>query len=349
MTWTRAVAGAWPNTVPAAGPTPRIGRHDRSPPAMQGLLLGFAIAAPVGPIGLLCIQRTLNFGRMTGLVSGLGAATADAVYGFIAAFGLTLISSFLLEQQLWLGIVGGLYLCYLGVRMMLAKPATQAAAAEGTSIIGAYASTFCLDVDQSHDDSFLCGRLCRGRLGNGGDYAGATWLVAGVFLGSALWWTLLSGATALLRTRINAACCAGSMSWPESSLSLLASSPSGACAHELKNLGVSHCPDSRRRHRLGSCTGRGAVLAALQLPLEFVELEAGWDMFEATGSALPAATLTALHRCNGALFGAVSSPSHAWRATAARLSRCARRSISMPICAPSCPRRCRQAGRTSTC
>ena len=82
----------------------------------RGLGIGFAIAAPVGPIGPLCTQRTLNHGRVTGLVSGLGAATADAVYGCIAAFGLMLVSRFLIEHQRWLGIVGGLILCYLAVR-----------------------------------------------------------------------------------------------------------------------------------------------------------------------------------------------------------------------------------------
>ena len=171
---------------------------------LQGLLLGFAIAAPVGPIGLLCIQRTLNFGRLTGLVSGLGAATADAFYGFVAAFGLTMISSFLLEQQLWLGIVGGLYLCYLGVRMMLAQPATEAAAAEGTSIAAAYASTFMLTLTNPMTILFFVAVYAGAGLATGVDsYAGATWLVAGVFLGSALWWSLLSGVTALLSTRIN--------------------------------------------------------------------------------------------------------------------------------------------------
>ena len=93
----------------------------------RGLGIGFAIAAPVGPIGLLCIQRTLNDGRVTGLVSGLGAATADAVYGCIAAFGLVLVSAFLIEHQFWLGIVGGLFLCYLAVRTFLAPPADEAA------------------------------------------------------------------------------------------------------------------------------------------------------------------------------------------------------------------------------
>jgi threonine/homoserine/homoserine lactone efflux protein len=173
------------------------------PLLLQGLLLGVAIAAPVGPIGLLCIQRTLNDGRLTGFVSGLGAATADACYGFVAAFGLTAISSFLLGQQFWLGIVGGLYLCYLGVRMMLSQPATVAAQAEGASLARAYASTLMLTLTNPMTILFFVAIYAGAGLAAGvRDYAGAAWLVVGVFLGSACWWLLLSGITALLRTRI---------------------------------------------------------------------------------------------------------------------------------------------------
>jgi threonine/homoserine/homoserine lactone efflux protein len=77
------------------------------------------------------MRRTLAEGRASGLVSGLGAATADAIYGSVAGFGLTFISNFLVSQQLWLHLVGGIFLCYLGVRTLLAKPADQAASANG--------------------------------------------------------------------------------------------------------------------------------------------------------------------------------------------------------------------------
>src|SRR5436305_14735966 len=107
----------------------------------RGLLIGLSIAAPVGPIGLLCIQRTLARGRLVGLASGLGAATADAVYGGIAGLGLTFISGFLVSQQGWLRFFGGLFLCYLGLRIFLAPPAAEAATAGGRGLAGAYAST----------------------------------------------------------------------------------------------------------------------------------------------------------------------------------------------------------------
>src|SRR5205085_8581760 len=89
----------------------------------KGLVLGFAIAAPVGPIGVLCIRRSLAEGQAAGLATGLGAATADALYGCVAAFGLTVISSFLVQQRFWLGLIGGGFLCYLGVRTFFRRAA----------------------------------------------------------------------------------------------------------------------------------------------------------------------------------------------------------------------------------
>lgn len=173
---------------------------------LRGLLIGFSIAAPVGPIGVLCIRRTLTEGRAAGLVSGLGAATADALYGCVAGFGLTLISNFLVSQQLWLRLVGGLFLCYLGVKTLLSKPAEQAAIAKGSGLFGAYASTFFLTVTNPMTIiSFAAIFAGLGLASRTGSYTAAGVLVAGVFLGSALWWLLLSGGVGLLRDRFNTA------------------------------------------------------------------------------------------------------------------------------------------------
>lgn len=108
--------------------------------------MGFAIAAPVGPIGVLVIRRSLAEGRASGLASGLGAATADAAYGALAGFGLTVVTAFLVEGQGWLRLVGGAFLCYLGVRTLLARPAEEATDVreKGGGLVGAYASTFLL-------------------------------------------------------------------------------------------------------------------------------------------------------------------------------------------------------------
>ena len=172
---------------------------------VRGLAIGFSIAAPVGPIGVLCIRRTLAEGRASGIVSGLGAATADALYGCIAGFGLTFISNFLVSQQVWLRLVGGLFLCYLGLRTWLAKPADQAASVKGSGLWGAYASTFFLTVTNPMTIiSFAAIFAGLGLAGTSGSYSAAGILVLGVFSGSAAWWLLLGGCVGLFREKINA-------------------------------------------------------------------------------------------------------------------------------------------------
>jgi threonine/homoserine/homoserine lactone efflux protein len=171
---------------------------------VKGLIIGFSIAAPVGPIGVLCIRRTLAEGRASGLISGFGAATADAIYGCVAGFGLTFISSFLIRQKMWLGIVGGLFLCYLGIRTLLAKQAEYAASSSGAGPIAAYASTFFLTL--TNPMTILSFAAIFAGLGIGsttGDYRSAGVLVLGVFTGSALWWLFLSMGVSMLRSAFN--------------------------------------------------------------------------------------------------------------------------------------------------
>src|SRR5436190_23718078 len=110
----------------------------------RGVLIGLTIAVPVGPIALMTIQRTLNHGRAIGLVTGLGAATADLVYGAIAAFGLTLISGFLIDHKTWFSLIGGLFLCYLGLRTLLTPPAAKAATVRQNNLLSAYTSSLFL-------------------------------------------------------------------------------------------------------------------------------------------------------------------------------------------------------------
>src|SRR5258708_21954065 len=100
---------------------------------MRGLFIGFSIAAAVGPIGLLCIHRTLSKGFWYGLVTGLGAATADATYGSIAGFGLTIITTFLVGQLRWIHLLGGLFLVYLGCKTLFSKPAERSASAPASN------------------------------------------------------------------------------------------------------------------------------------------------------------------------------------------------------------------------
>jgi len=169
---------------------------------IKGLLIGFSIAAPVGPIGILCIKRTITSGRLVGLVSGLGAATADAVYGFIAAFGLTFISSFLIDQQSWLRLLGGAFLCYLGVKTFITKPTEYSSLSNELSLLNAYGSTFFLTLTNPLTIlSFAAIFAGLGLLDVDGNYLSATIIVLGVFIGSACWWFLLSSGVSIFRTR----------------------------------------------------------------------------------------------------------------------------------------------------
>jgi threonine/homoserine/homoserine lactone efflux protein len=172
---------------------------------LKGLAIGFSIAAPVGPIGLLCIRRSLADGLLIGLATGLGAATADAAYGCVAGFGLTAVSSFMVGQKFWLGLVGGLFLCWLGVRSFLARPAEQGSASTIAAAAGpAYFSTLGLTLTNPMTILSFAAVFAGFGLGAATDYRAAALLVSGVFLGSAAWWLFLSGATSLLRTKINA-------------------------------------------------------------------------------------------------------------------------------------------------
>lgn len=172
---------------------------------LRGLAFGFSIAAPVGPIGILCIQRTLTQGWLIGLLSGLGAATADAIYGALAASGMTLISDILVDQAFWFKLVGGLFLVYLGVTNWRSRPAEKAATAEGQGRLEVYLSTVALTLTNPLTiASFAAAFAGLGLASAAGSPIAAIALVAGVFVGSALWWFVLSSGVSLLRTKFNA-------------------------------------------------------------------------------------------------------------------------------------------------
>jgi threonine/homoserine/homoserine lactone efflux protein len=188
---------------------------------LKGLVIGFSIAAPVGPIGVLCIRRTLAAGFLPGLTAGLGAATADAVYGTIAAFGLTAVTSFFVGQRVALGLVGGAFLCALGCRIFFSRPAPAAGQAEAaiagvtdaaanigkglSTLGGAYLSTFFLTVTNPMTILFFVAVFAgAGLAATPKGYGSAAFLVAGVFTGSALWWLTLSATTSIFRKMITA-------------------------------------------------------------------------------------------------------------------------------------------------
>ena len=170
----------------------------------RGLVIGFSIAAPVGPIGILCIRRTLSEGRVSGFLSGLGAATADALYGCVAGFGLTVISSFLVDQRFWIQLVGGVFLLALGIRTLRSAPAERPAAASGTGFAASYLSTLFLTLTNPMTIISFAGIFAAlGVAETGGDLLAAAGLVLGVFIGSAAWWLLLSGGVGLMRERLS--------------------------------------------------------------------------------------------------------------------------------------------------
>lgn len=168
---------------------------------LKGLLVGFSIAAPVGPIGVLCIRRSLTYGKKTGFISGLGAATADAMYGCIAGFGLSLLSNFLVSQQVLFKIFGGLFLCYLGLKTFLEKPATEAATSN--QIAGAFASTFFLTITNPMTILSFLAIFAGLGLATANHYLDAVILVLGVFIGSASWWLLLASGVSLFREKFS--------------------------------------------------------------------------------------------------------------------------------------------------
>jgi len=171
---------------------------------LRGLLIGFSIAAPVGPIGVLCIRRTLSEGRLAGFLSGMGAASADMFYGAVAAFGLTAIQDLLLSQSDWLRIVGGIFLLYLGGKTFFSKPAEQAAKSSRGGLFGAYLTTFFLTITNPITILSFIAIFAGLRLVEiGGNYISAAFMVLGVFLGSAIWWFTLSFLVGLLRHRFN--------------------------------------------------------------------------------------------------------------------------------------------------
>ncbi len=167
----------------------------------QGIILGFSIAAPVGPIGVLCIRRSLQNGFKSGLVSGLGAASADAVYGTIAAAGLTLAADFLARQQVWLGILGGMFLLYLGVSTFRSPPSeVEGEALKASKLSADYLSTFVLTLSNPITIfSFMA--LFGGLSARAGFKVSAFLLVLGVFSGSAIWWLALSAGVSIFRKK----------------------------------------------------------------------------------------------------------------------------------------------------
>jgi threonine/homoserine/homoserine lactone efflux protein len=169
---------------------------------LKGVVVGLSMAVPVGPIGILCIRRTLLEGRLSGFVSALGLATADVVFGCIAGFGLTFISDFLISQQFWLRLIGGFFLCAIGLKVLMTKVVEQEVTSRGKGLVGAYTSMFFLTLTYPMTVLIFLGIFAGLGIGSTkGNYLAIAALVLGVFIGSILWWAILSIFIGTLRDR----------------------------------------------------------------------------------------------------------------------------------------------------
>jgi threonine/homoserine/homoserine lactone efflux protein len=167
---------------------------------LKGLLFGFLLAATVGPMWVLCFRRTLAQGALAGFVSGMGIAVADGLYGAVAAFGLTAVSGFLLRHSFWIGLLGAGFLAYLGVKTLIARPEFKENPQEAVSHAKAFLST--LGLTLANPPTILAFVAIFAGLGLvASDYATASLVVLGVFLGSASWWVLLAAGAGWLRSR----------------------------------------------------------------------------------------------------------------------------------------------------
>jgi threonine/homoserine/homoserine lactone efflux protein len=171
---------------------------------LKGIAVGIVIAVPVGPVGVLCVRRTIFEGRLFGFLSGLGAASADTIFGIVAGFGLTVVSDILLDYQTWLRAAGGLFLVYVGAKA-LSKHITRVEAPEknAENLLGAYLSTFALTITNPVTILAFLGIFAGvGFTGEEATLGRAGMLVAGVLLGSLIWWLGISLGAGLFRKSV---------------------------------------------------------------------------------------------------------------------------------------------------
>ena len=170
---------------------------------IKGLIIGFAMAVPIGPIGIMCIRKTLAEGHSRGLIVGVGAATADSMLASIAAFGLTFVSDAIASQHFWLSLVGGALLMFLGVRTFRAKPKKSEIPTADKSVLGSYVSAFVLALTNPVTIFAFVAVFAAFGLGRRLVLLSACILVVGVFAGSCLWFFTLGFIATLFRKKLD--------------------------------------------------------------------------------------------------------------------------------------------------
>jgi len=176
---------------------------------LKGLIIGFAMAVPIGPVGVLCIRKTLAEGHSHGLIIGLGAATADALLGSVAAFGITFVSNMIASQQLWFHLGGGCVLLFLGVRTFRAKRKGAIIPFDNKGMVGSYVSTFLLALTNPMTIFAFLAVFALFGLGSKLVVIPASILVLGVFAGSCLWFLTLSFVATHFRKKLDS----GGLRW----------------------------------------------------------------------------------------------------------------------------------------
>jgi threonine/homoserine/homoserine lactone efflux protein len=174
---------------------------------LRGFALGFAVAAAPGPISFLCLRRTLLRGRLYGLVSGLGVATADGFYAAVASLGVAALAASIASGRRPLAVIGGAVLIVFGARILLERrqELREAPATTGTGLAWAYVSTLGLTIANPATIISFAALAATLGLGTGAGLVKPSVLVGGVLLGSAAWWCVLALAGSLLRTRLTPA------------------------------------------------------------------------------------------------------------------------------------------------
>ncbi|KIL99751.1 putative threonine efflux protein [Paramagnetospirillum magnetotacticum MS-1] len=170
---------------------------------LRGIAIGFAIAAPIGPVGILCIRKALADGRLAAFVAGLGAALADSLFGAVAAFGIGAVMSFIDGQMVVLKMVGGVFMLGLGVHTWRsAALSVEAEPGRGPGMARDFLSTFAITITNPGTIFGVAGVFAAlGPMGKPGIGLPTGLLVAGIFSGSALWWLTLSALASAARNR----------------------------------------------------------------------------------------------------------------------------------------------------
>jgi threonine/homoserine/homoserine lactone efflux protein len=172
---------------------------------VQGIIIGLTLAAPVGPLALICIQRTVTEGRLHGIFSGIGVATADSFYAAVTFLGLTVISALIIAQQYLFRFLAGVVLILIGIRVFLSIPSAITAKTEHETYLKDYLSMVALAIANPLTLVFFLIILPGyGVVIHGTSFLSAAEFVAGVFFGSTVWWVVLCGSIGSVRSRISA-------------------------------------------------------------------------------------------------------------------------------------------------